>query len=190
MTLKEKLELKKKEEDSKSNITITEEEIANRESKLEELPDFEEVLQDAEIENKEEMQELGQIIDEAIDIVSSEDTEQIETIKEVFETEVNKDEFMELLKSKHLENIEATTQVIQTANDVIKEKANLASMVMTLTKDVVKLISKNHKLEEKQNKLALKWMGLGAVVGGVLVYLFPEYLPYVKDAWNYLRGGD
>ena len=124
--------------------------------------------------------EISNIVDEAIEEINN----------PIKEEETKKDDFIELLKSTHIENIEATTKIIQTANNVIKEKSNLASMVMVLTKDVIKLMKRNHTLEDRQNKLALKWMGLGAVVGGVLVYLFPEYLPYVKDAWNYLRGGD
>jgi len=50
-------------------------------------------------------------------------------------------------------------------------------------------MEKNHKLENRQNLQSVKWMGMGIVVGGLLVYMFPEYLPYIKNAANYFNKG-
>jgi len=188
--------------------TIIDEEIALLE-KPQEIKDLETII-DESIEEVNAMiedetaikEEIKELIDDPIedaklltyenkdDIADFEKVEQIiKDSEKEFEKVDNNCEFIELLKERHIESLDGINKVLLTANYLIKEKASLSRNVLSLSKDLLGVMEKNHKLENRQNLQSVKWMGMGIVVGGLLVYMFPEYLPYIKNAANYLNKG-
>lgn len=191
MTLQQKIEAKK-------NVSVleTKEEVKIFEVPIEHTVPLENIIQQDEVIYN----DLKDIIDEEIEKLKIEEFES-KTNKEVLEELVNYDFIEETLKedeeiikenktidfsSDNLKFIGMQYKLLQKANEVISLKSEQSKQIIDLAVLVIDNTKENHKLSTRQDKLALMWTGTGVVIGGVLVYMFPEYLPYLQDGWNFL----
>lgn len=154
--------------------------VANRDP----LPE----LEDVAIVEKENNETLEEIIDKTIEEVKLLEEVDYNFIDEALkeDEEIIKENKTVDFSSDNLKFIRLQYKLLQKANDVISLKNDQSKQLIDLAVLVIDNTKENHKLSTRLDKLALMWTGTGIVIGGVLVYLFPEYLPYLKDGWNFL----
>ena len=145
-------------------------------------------MENVEIEKPKEIKDLEVILDESIAEAKSMEEVDYNFIDEALKEDekIIEDNKTIDFTSDNLNFIEMQYKLLQKANNVLSEKNEQSKQIIDLAVLVIDNTKENHKLSTRLDKLALMWTGTGVVIGGVLVYLFPEYLPYLKDGWNFL----
>jgi len=139
-----------------------------------EVPTIDEEISDIVDKTIEEVKLLEYVDYKFIDDALKEDEEIIKENKTVD------------FSSDNLKFIGLQYKLLQKANEVISLKNDQSKQLIDLAVLAIDNTKENHELSTRLDKLVIKWTGTGIVIGGVLVYLFPEYLPYLKDGWNFL----
>ena len=176
--LEEKLRVEKLEKDKEieaptENAPIIEDEIVEDietviDEEIEKLPK-DEIIE--EKLNDEDINELEQIIESA----THEDIEAIEKDTEICKLV----ESVTLLVENSSNMIELSHKVISTDLEHSKQYHTIANEHIELKKDHYDLMTKEKSKKLKDN------LAYG-VLGGIVVYLFPEVLPYVKEGIEWL----
>ena len=134
------------------------------------------ILQDVE-PIKEDFTELEQILDEEIKVALNEDMNDLS----------RKGDYNHMM-NLHYELMGQNIELLKANKDVLAEDSKHSHNYTKAMQSNINIQLKQHEIEKKVESDNLKFKALYITLGGIIVYVFPEVLPYLEKFINFVKG--